>query len=89
MKHGRKDYNESIQDERIDGIPRDEPVFLLRGQDMNAGDTVRVWARLAEERGADKDVIAAARNQACAMDEWPKEKVPDLPQEEKESDDEG
>lgn len=87
MKHGRDDYNDAIQDERIDGIPKDEPVFLLRGQDMNAGDTVRVWARLAEERGADKEVVANARQQACAMDEWPKEKVPDLPttEEEKES----
>lgn len=86
MKLGRKDYDKAIFDERVSGvegggIPADEPVFLIRGQDMNGGDAVRVWARLAEERGADPTIIKAARLQACAMDEYNKEHVPDLPEE--------
>jgi hypothetical protein len=43
MKHGRKDYNERIQD-AAGIIPEDEPVFLLRGQDATASQFVRSWA---------------------------------------------
>lgn len=75
-KYGRKDW-----DENGPQIPEDEPVFLIRGQDMNGGDAVRVWARLAEERGASKHIIETARQQACAMDVFNKEHTPDLPYE--------
>nr|WP_281719934.1 hypothetical protein [Nitrosomonas nitrosa] len=59
----------------------DEPVFLIRGQDVVAGDAVRAWADLAEERGADQRMLEIAREQAAKMDAWPKKKIPDLPTE--------
>ena len=60
-------------------IPKDEPVFLIRGQDVAGGDAVRVWADLAAERGANADILQAARDHAVKMDAWPKKKVPDMP----------
>ena len=77
MKHSRKDYDR-IQDP-AGLIPEDEPVFLLRAQDLGASATVRVWADLAEGRGADPEMVANARRQANAMDAWATKKVPDLP----------
>ena len=76
MKHDRSDYNR-IQDP--DGlIPVDEPVFLLRGQDMSAAETVRYWADLNDMNGGNPEASAAARAQANAMDLWPKKKPADL-----------
>lgn len=43
MKHAREDYNR-IQDP-AGLIPEDEPVFLLRGQDIFAPKIVMSWAR--------------------------------------------
>ena len=60
-------------------IPADEPVFLIRGQDVAGGDAVRGWATKAETRGADKWIVEMARDHARKMDAWPKKKVPDLP----------
>lgn len=60
-------------------IPRDEPVFLIRGQDAVGGDTVRAWADLAEANGAKPDILKIAREHAVKMDAWPKKKTADLP----------
>lgn len=60
-------------------IPRDEPVFLIRGQDAVSGDAVRAWAALAHERGASPDIVRVAIEHAAKMDAWPKKKTPDLP----------
>jgi hypothetical protein len=60
-------------------VPREEPVFLIRGQDAIGGDAVRVWAELAERAGASPDIVASAREHAAKMDAWPKKKTPDLP----------
>lgn len=76
MKHAREDYNR-IQDP-AGIIPDDEPVFLLRAQDKNAAFAVRSWALAVEEDGGDPAIVAAARNHADAMDDWPKKKKPDL-----------
>lgn len=82
MKHAREDYNR-IQDPE-GKIPADEPVFLLRGQDPAAADTVRFWASrvelLAEQAGKPVPEIAkVARDHADLMDEWePKKDLPDL-----------
>ena len=77
MKHAREDYNR-IQDP--DGlIPEDEPVFLLRAQDVVSVQTVETWARLAEESGADPDIVHRARRHANEMRKWHNKKIPDLP----------
>lgn len=59
-------------------IPVDEPVFLIRGQDVVGGDAVRAWCDLARKEGASPDILHVARTLADRMDEWPKKKIPDL-----------
>lgn len=60
-------------------MPFEEPVFVLRGQDKLAGDTVRHWAMLAEQIGVKPHMVESALRQAAAMDAWYRKKVPDLP----------
>lgn len=71
MLHARKDYNEG----KVDTIPEDEPVFLLRAQDKTAADTVRYWARMQDN---DSPLRGMALQQADLMDEWPTKKTADL-----------
>lgn len=81
MQHARKDYNR-IQDPK-NIIPADEPVFLLRGQDVASPKTIRFWACVARELGAKQDIIDAALAQADKMDAWQNEhsaKIPDMPE---------
>jgi DNA-binding phage protein len=76
LKTDRSDYNDHFMS---DVIPDDEPVFVIRAQDVVSGDAVRAWADLAEKAGASEKMVAMARNHARLMDQWPKKKVPDLP----------
>lgn len=83
MRHGRSDYA-PIQDPREDGIPDDEPVFLLRGQDRHAPATLRYWADRVEQAGGDPSLAAGAREQAERMQAWQDSrgaKEPNLPDE--------
>lgn len=75
MRHARPDYNR-IQDPE-NKIPDDEPVFLIRGQDIVSGNTVRVWADLNDEAGGDPELSKRAREQAILMDMWPNKKKAD------------
>jgi hypothetical protein len=88
MKHAREDYNR-IQDP-AGLIPEDEPVFLLRGQDIFAPELVLAWARKALEEAAvyvDGDMKTnlvhmslLAQEQALRMMDWQKyqkHKIPD------------
>lgn len=80
MKHARKDY-QRIQDP--DGkIPEDEPVFLIRGQDLAAPEALRAYALEASRNGASLELINATLRQALAMEKWQREvarKTPDMP----------
>lgn len=82
MKHARSDYDR-IQDP--DGkIGADEPVFLLRAQDICAPHAVKAWAAIAEENGASWAIVTRAREWAEEMKEWqrtPRSKIPDAPPE--------
>jgi hypothetical protein len=81
VKHARADYA-GIQDP-TGKIPEDEPVFLIRAQDIAGPTTVLCWANLAEKYGASREIVEAAKLQAARMHEWQsagKVKVPDLPQ---------
>ena len=69
MIHARHDYEEKMKT-----IPEDEPVFLLRAQDMTAAVTVRFWANL-QPPGSLKDM---AIHHANLMDKWPVKKQADL-----------
>lgn len=80
MKHARQDYNR-IQDP-TGKIPDNEPVFLLRGQDVCAPIAVQAWADEAEKRGADAELVRKARAWAAEMVTYQtdkKSKVPDGP----------
>lgn len=80
MLHARVDYA-PIQDP-TGKIPFDEPVFLIRGQDVAGPTAVLCWATAAEKMGASKEIVEAARLQASEMVQWQIRhggKVPDLP----------
>jgi len=68
MIHHRPDY--ALIQDPSGGIPEDEPVFLLRGQDLTAHHVVRLWADLAARRGATPEIVGAARLHAGAMERW-------------------
>lgn len=77
MKHARPDYDR-IQDP-VGLIPDDEPVFLLRGQDQFAAETLRYYAYLvSHSRNYDAGIVLATEAQANRMDAWPTKKSPDL-----------
>lgn len=75
MFHARSDYNDRIQDS-TELIPENEPVFLLRAQDITAAATVRFWANL-QPNGPMKDL---ALEHAKRMDNWGTKKLADLPE---------
>ena len=80
MKHARKDYDR-IQDP-AGKIPVDEPVFMLRAQDVIAPQVVEIWALAAHAAGADDDIVEHAYKHAQLMRKWQEEhgsKVPDMP----------
>ena len=79
MKHAREDYNR-IQDP-AGLIPEDEPVFLLRGQDLAAPATLAFWASEVRRLGGDEKMAGMAEDQAVKMLIWMSEhtrKMPDL-----------
>lgn len=78
MIHARKDYNR-IQDPE-NKIPENEPVFLLRGQDELAPDTLRQYAEFCFENKR-LDVGEKAMKWAEEMELYQakfKKKLPDL-----------
>lgn len=80
MRHARPDY-ERFQDP-LNLIPADEPVFIVRGRDVCAPDTVRAWCDIASENGVDSAMIGLCLDWADQMEEYQKRvgaKVPDLP----------
>ena len=84
MKHARQDYNR-IQDP-LNLIPRDEPVFLLRGQDVNTVETLANYCRIAEKNGANRELLTSVQEHITAIMRWQHDtnaterrlKIPDL-----------
>lgn len=76
MLHARLDYNR-IQDPE-GRIPANEPVFLIRAQDVVSGDAVRAWADLNDAAGGDPTLSRLAREHAVRMDAWPAKKTAGL-----------
>lgn len=80
MKHARADYDR-IQDP-AGKIPSDEPVFLIRGQDLIAPKVLRFYAAHAAGAGASDELVMAVLCHAREMEAWQRlcaRKVPDLP----------
>lgn len=64
--------------EYLRSLPPDEPVFVLRAQDVLAHETVEFWASQAEATGEVRSgKIAGARDCAAEMAAWPIKKLPD------------
>lgn len=70
---GRPDYDHTS---RIGTAAPGEPVFIVKGSDAVAGDTVRAWASLAAKAGTPAEVLELALQQADAMDRWGHKKKP-------------
>jgi hypothetical protein len=83
MIHSRQDYNR-IQDP-AGLIPADEPVFLIRGQDVCAVETIEYYARLYENiQMRDEKLLTSLQKQIERIKEWQKTHIPksaDLPKE--------
>ena len=76
MLHARPDYARIQDPEGKIGV--DEPVFLIRAQDITAPNTVRKWAAMQK----DPLIFALAMKHANAMEDWQREhgcKAADLP----------
>jgi hypothetical protein len=55
-----------------------EPIFVLRAQDMYADGLVDLWAdKLSGRLGRDHPKVVEARKLASDMRAWPKRKLPD------------
>ena len=52
-------------------MPADEPLFVLRGQDLDAANTTRYWASRASHRGTPLAKYDEALDLAVQMDAWP------------------
>ena len=55
----------------------DEPLFILRAQDLSAPGLVMQWANRAAKNGCPEAKVAEARKIAEAMEKWPVRKMPD------------
>lgn len=81
MKHARTDYDARIQDS-AGLIPADEPVFLLRAQDVAAPLMLARWIDFMQNTGAQPELIDSAKAHLERMEAWQREhgsKTPDLP----------
>lgn len=54
-----------------------EPVFILRAQDLLASEVVRFWADRALVSGCLLSKVQEAYDLAVKMEQWPNRKVPD------------
>lgn len=58
----------------------DEPLFVLRAQDMLAPEIIREWAYRAKALGTPDEKVEQARRDADAMEDWQianAKKIPD------------
>jgi len=55
----------------------DEPVFILRGQDILASRLVQMWANEARLRGCPEEKVEEALALSAAMKAWRPQKLPD------------
>lgn len=69
MKTGRHDYDIAFNGGNS-SIPDEEPVFVIRGQDKAAPETLRAYAKLALNWGASGELVGAVLIHADAMEAW-------------------
>jgi len=79
MLHARNDYNRRIQDSE-NVIPENEPVFLLRGQDIFAPILLELYAAMIEiSLEPDEDIIRNTQIHASVMRKWQDSKIVKFP----------
>jgi len=67
----QKKYEIANPNSCLNKAASDEPLFVLRAKDPLAAETVRAWARFAEEQGLhEPEKINEARMAANQMDSW-------------------
>lgn len=71
MRHGREDTY-------LENIPEDEPVLVIRAQDVCGAAAARRYADLLAAVHASPAMIDKVRAHADAMEAWPVKKLPDL-----------
>lgn len=71
MYHGR-------EDDYVDLIPDDEPVLVIRGQDICGAAAARHYAELLVSVHAHPAMVKKVLDHADAMEAWPVKKLPDL-----------
>lgn len=88
MRHGRPDYEGRFVDTGARGapdhkIPEDEPVLLIRGQDLAAFATARAWADENDRIGGDPEMSRLVREHAARILDWQQQigggKLADMP----------
>lgn len=85
MIHARRDYQGRIVDTRMPsdgGIPEDEPVLFIRGQDICAVPALDAWVAAASAVGASGDIVLTIlehRERIIAWQAAGHVKVPDFP----------
>jgi hypothetical protein len=58
-------------------VSKDEPIFILRGQDAFAASTCDYWIDLALKLGVNREKVDSARLQFERLQEWPHKRLPD------------
>lgn len=77
-RFGRSDYDQRTP---FADIPADEPLFVIRGRDRAAPDTLRAYARFIATQGADRATVLSVERHAVAMEDFQKKhgsKVADI-----------
>ena len=64
-------------DKVLEKIGDDEPIFVLRAQDLLAPAIVKIWAEIAQLHGLSYERWGEAIVLAEQMEEWPTRKYPD------------
>lgn len=80
MIFGREDYNRRIID-TDNKIPKNEPVFFLRGKDAIAPALLLEWAKQLRLSGGDPKMASSAEEHAQLMIDWQREhgcRTPDM-----------
>ena len=64
-------------DRVLDKISDDEPIFVLRAQDLLAPMIIRLWAEAAQHLGISDERYNEAIDAVEQMESWPTRKFPD------------
>lgn len=71
MRHGREAAF-------LDDIPDEEPVLVIRAQDICGAAAARRYAELLVDVHANPLMVQSVLDHADAMEAWPVKKLPDL-----------